>query len=668
MVWYRHACALILITLLFSPVMPGRAQESSAPYYYYFNGSASSFVLAKADGTDAKVVSEGLTTESHVNWAEWSPSGEWLAWSATNFRGCGSEPAPMSAYLASGESASRLGTFDALQMVWAPDQDWLLVASVTALENDTARLEWAVTSPGRDDVLTSDQATVRAEAPINPVQLGAFWVAHTMVIYFSSGERTVFYYQDLDEHDTVSVVEVDGKLQDVSPEGYVAIADGDSLIVSSIFGSETISLPIGEERIRVDWHDNQAVVFSKEAAWWLDLSQQRWHPIYENPGQSTFYQRYPQPTWGPGDTGIVADTSGMLHVVSPRGVYPLQTRGTWHWLDAQRVAIDWSDELTVYDLVVGSQEAISGLQESSFGMPSFSPDERYIGYVEDGAVIFDRNTSTTHSFTPNPLGYAGNGGGQVLWHPEQPWLISVEEGPAGCGSTYFTSFVNIDAGTHFLVDCSQPCANWLPAGVDPSAFVPFEIQQPPAPLHVFNGFTWIEHMIWEGAWIRFEQDRMIDPDEWAGTYAWNPQTGEMVISALRTLPDEPQPVEEYVRDTLIVAKSEDGSRLLGLDGVIYDAQTEAALFSVGEEIDPSVGQFRFSPGGRYLAAVRGGDALILWDANTGERLFRGLYPSTAVFSPDETRIAVAQSWNVEVYAISELVDYHLSSRDRSVAE
>lgn len=50
----------LLVFLMIALAVPGFAQESDAPYFYYFDWSADGFVIEHADGSDSRIIGEGI--------------------------------------------------------------------------------------------------------------------------------------------------------------------------------------------------------------------------------------------------------------------------------------------------------------------------------------------------------------------------------------------------------------------------------------------------------------------------------------------------------------------------------------------------------------------------------------------------------------------------------
>lgn len=82
----RLILAKTLFHLLLSVVLLGlgittTSAQSDAPYLYYFHADVNAWVIERADGTDSRLLGQGVSEKSDTT-AEgiWSPTGEWLIW------------------------------------------------------------------------------------------------------------------------------------------------------------------------------------------------------------------------------------------------------------------------------------------------------------------------------------------------------------------------------------------------------------------------------------------------------------------------------------------------------------------------------------------------------------------------------------------------------------
>jgi WD40 repeat protein len=130
----RCLICLFLISVAISPV---RAQPptSDAPYLYYYSGNG--FVIERADGSDSRVLGDGLMPPyEYGNFvhAAWSPSGRWLAWTSNSWgNSVSGRFLPVgAANVIRSDGSLRLTTFDSwgggITLQWAENADLLFAA------------------------------------------------------------------------------------------------------------------------------------------------------------------------------------------------------------------------------------------------------------------------------------------------------------------------------------------------------------------------------------------------------------------------------------------------------------------------------------------------------------------------------------------------------------
>jgi Tol biopolymer transport system component len=84
----RVICVILIIgslAVLLPNAAPTQATGTGAPYLYYFSDLLHAFVIERADGTDSRVLADGVTPDDNnaVRGPGWSPSGKWFAWTST---------------------------------------------------------------------------------------------------------------------------------------------------------------------------------------------------------------------------------------------------------------------------------------------------------------------------------------------------------------------------------------------------------------------------------------------------------------------------------------------------------------------------------------------------------------------------------------------------------
>ena len=114
-------CLMLSLTLTVSA--QDTVQTNDAPYIYYYSDALNGFIIERADGTDSRIIGQGVMEEpaSALEGPGWSPSGKWIAWrNYSAFEG----------YVISvdGREIEFLDQFACVHtMVWHPDKDILLI-------------------------------------------------------------------------------------------------------------------------------------------------------------------------------------------------------------------------------------------------------------------------------------------------------------------------------------------------------------------------------------------------------------------------------------------------------------------------------------------------------------------------------------------------------------
>ena len=122
---------IISIFLLLIFIIPVAAQDTVAPYVYYYSNDLNAFTIERADGTDSQIFAADIMPSNTIaiSGAGWSPSGNWFAWTAVHDL---SENLLQTGYVISSDESKRLELSKPEQphisrMVWSPSQDYLLV-------------------------------------------------------------------------------------------------------------------------------------------------------------------------------------------------------------------------------------------------------------------------------------------------------------------------------------------------------------------------------------------------------------------------------------------------------------------------------------------------------------------------------------------------------------
>jgi hypothetical protein len=135
----KHLLLLSLLLLLVSPVTAQESTETpttvdDVPYIYYYSGALNGIVIERADGTDSRIIGQGLVDDAAsiygVQGAGWSPDGRWFAWSVLR-PGVSLYTAAGEGYITSADGETTLSLSDYYPCVfstkWHPTENILFV-------------------------------------------------------------------------------------------------------------------------------------------------------------------------------------------------------------------------------------------------------------------------------------------------------------------------------------------------------------------------------------------------------------------------------------------------------------------------------------------------------------------------------------------------------------
>ena len=128
----KFAALLNLILLLILPMTSQTAtvappDDAPAPYIYYYSEALNGIVIERADGTDSRIIGQGLVDEdvNFIYGPGWSADGTWFAW-RTTWEGINGK-----GYVISADGKSQLDMLSRFpvvnSMLWHPTENILLV-------------------------------------------------------------------------------------------------------------------------------------------------------------------------------------------------------------------------------------------------------------------------------------------------------------------------------------------------------------------------------------------------------------------------------------------------------------------------------------------------------------------------------------------------------------
>ncbi len=277
---------------------------------------------------------------------------------------------------------------------------------------------------------------------------------------------------------------------------------------------------------------------------------------------------------------------------------------------------------------------------------AMSADGRWLAYIDDGPVLVNQVSGEMRFIAPSVYGFGGNRGGYIQWHPSRDWLISVEEGVAGCGSSYHTQVtdgeIRYEVGTSHFRAAGVRDVQWLPAHVDPQTFIEAGLVEQPQPFAVLHAQEWITALQWssDGGTL-FSYIGYGDPIPLA---AWD-------VARRRALPDAEFPpvaeqIESYYLDRRVLAESE---RFVVIPNDVYDKQTGRLVLSAGVDLWTLGGVYQISADERIMIGSAILEPVRIWSLVYGDLEFSGFTATAAALSPDMGIVAVASGWEVRLY-------------------
>lgn len=280
----------ILLTLFFgllviTPITPSQAQqESDAPYIYYYSEVLNGLVIERADGTDSRVIGQGLVTEDvlFTYGPGWSPDGKWFAWrvyTEPNLRAQVGKGYVVN--VSDTDTLSMLEDFACVhQMLWHPTENILMVrGTILPLENGCKQDATPVATTWLIDV---DAQQLLATFSING------YVGGTPAYWFPE-ERQLHFFESVPNHDDepgwqdyLVTMSFDGTviMKPVSQERAAAgLDDGIPLDIAYQTGGETLfssypdPYPLPEEEM-VNLPHNSSAAVGIVVSWQWDVASE----------------------------------------------------------------------------------------------------------------------------------------------------------------------------------------------------------------------------------------------------------------------------------------------------------------------------------------------------------------------------------------------------------
>jgi hypothetical protein len=462
--WIVALCVILIVSL-----QQVRAQDDKlAPYLYYYSDTLKGIVFERADGSDSRVMGQGVMHPFHDHILEplWSPSGRWMAWLSAL------ERAPAvnyySASIISTDGERRLTMLDhspeARVMVnkigWATDRDWLFVAETVENTNtEGAVIRYLLIDAESEDVLAYYE---RPLAGFSPSDFhGALWLSDGSGVAFavtasSAGEIIHEQVILLADGTVLSKVLPSRAYLYLAPDGKVAYpSHDDQLLIDDLLNDRAYSYSITpQERYYSDFNWNPihpiALFYEYSAGnnydlWLIDLTKQDRQLIdtgVQKVDLVTYFEGYQR----------VAERDNVWSPDGSRHIFKT-AEGAYYLLDVTDGAITQLDNFPEHQMMRWSDNAQQVILENTDGVFVYDLLSQQSTHIINSLIPFrDNDKRIDSAYTPSPLGnYLGlrsdyalmsvwhgvrypiaphSGavdvpaeGGRYDWYPDEKWVI-----------------------------------------------------------------------------------------------------------------------------------------------------------------------------------------------------------------------------------------------------
>jgi WD40 repeat protein len=518
----------LIVGAISSPAIT-TAQPASNPYIFYFSHGLKAFVIERADGSESRTLGEGvlkLTSEYAssfvINGPGWSPSGEWLAWSAGE--GASYAVVETKPYLINADG-SVLMTFGNLRnpvMQWSPRKDLLLIAGqweehyfhhTTVLLVDPANNRRIVIRP---DTLVLGAGSIIMEW-LNDEQ------AVVLISRGISNDTTKYSLYLIDANGAVIERNMENLMSGISPDGYVAYRLGGTPIIENVWTGERLPIDnyILSQTTGVAWspYGEYAILFASGMIHW-DVKQNKLTPVNLLPGVAADEAVFSVKEWFPDNDHILFNTDRALYLASVEsGSFQRVGQQSENFpgeplsevsIDGQLYAIqeNYIDPylrwLYQYDTATRQSRWVTLPPETGQLYWEFrvSPDGKSLSWIGDGPVIADLHTAKARLISPSSHAWNTFSHGVSRWSPDSEWLMTFDYAVvAGGGPYFFVSIVRRDGTMRrdltFAYGIAANYYGFLPTQVNTRHLpLPKTRQKLGWPARTLNNLGWVTHIVW----------------------------------------------------------------------------------------------------------------------------------------------------------------------------
>lgn len=515
------------------------------PYIYYYSDLEHAFVIERADGTDSRLLAQGVMPEEHnvIDSLHWSPSGEYLAGRGHLYSGPGAFV--VGGYLvgSDGEYASDLldDATDVFLMEWAPDKDWLVVGFSGYWHE------------GYEVIRVIDVANNRIvnEIRSNGVEsMDAPYYRRMPEAWSEDGSAVYFTYRHF-RGTTVTKLKMNG----VSEQWYFDTVEPlisfsrerlmtfESVPRDGTYHTDWIitDLTTGETRTYGQNEDASIPQIDYDILWNSDRS---YALVTEKPCEDNSYGRrvciannltlfnwvsgetYDLPnnlrvrndesyvgdvTWPPsGEVAMLQDEDGHFHLLNSRTqeISTLAEIDNWRWLGENKLLVftipdDGERSVQYYDWQTHTYSNAGYLDSTYPYSLQFSPDYNYVAY--DGNNVRVQNLITGEMFD-YPRHSRTSYGGPVTgynWHESNQWFFAgsnTQIVDSCCNSRAITiRNLNESVGRELTLCYGvYTCSGFLPDNVLPYLGNGQDESHIPEPMQILLHENAVEGVLWNG--------------------------------------------------------------------------------------------------------------------------------------------------------------------------